>query len=559
VRFAGSSSSTSVSMEQIQKEVNESEEGETFQWKRTRQVRLPRTYYSYEDRGPRWDIPNNDIETVKHAIAERVFFTKQNGKFKRAPKPWDLEVFPDVPELAQRKLLAREHVLSTTNNFMSQMLGEVSSDGRVSPMTNLEFLECYGGAKRKTYESAVKSLEIKGFESKDCVVKTFTKDEYRKPGGAPRAIQPRSPRFNVCLGRYIKHVEHKVFEAIDKVYDPTGDCKTVAKGMNMAERGETISRMWNSFCKPVAIGLDASRFDQHINQLLLEIEHSVYLEVCGGSDELPPLKRLLQAQKVNKGAYKDKDGTIKYKVNGCRMSGDMNTSLGNVIIMCTLMYSYLESCGLKGRAKLLNDGDDCVLIMEESSVDKFKSGMEDWFRRMGITMQYDGVYNTLEEIEFCQSRPVRVNGSYVLVPRPSKRLYSDLFTTKPIKSKKVYEKMLGAKGECGRAMSRGVPIFQSYYEWFCRSAKPWRPKEGDYYWHYRQDLSDGMAGVCEIDTSTRISFYFAFGITPQEQIALEKYYDNRCALKHANPITDYTLQLDLPQRLAPPEQAPAFW
>jgi hypothetical protein len=354
----------------------------------------------------------------------------------------------------------------------------------------------------------------------------------------------------------LKHVEHKVFEAIDKVFDSTGCHRTVAKGMNMAERGEAISKMWKSFHKPVAIGLDASRFDQHINTCLLEIEHKVYKKVCGRSPDLLPLSELLRAQIFNKGEYKGLDGVLKYLVEGNRMSGDMNTSLGNVIIMCCLIYIYLTEKGLRNSAMLLNDGDDCVLIMDSRNVGKFRKGLEEWFLRFGITMQYDGVYHSLETVEFCQSRPVCVNGSYVLVPRPSKRLYADLFTTKPINSRKIHEKLLGAKAACGAAMSAGVPVFQEYYAWMCRSARPWRPEEGSYYYHYRQELSNGMShNRVEVDFSTRISFYFAFGITPAEQLVLEQYYRTRERLIFGSPINQYSLQLDAPQWLAEPEQA----
>jgi len=447
-------------------------------------------------------------------------------------------------------------VSRTTQSFAEKVVSEITSQGVVSPISAEEFLSYYGGAKLKCYEAAVESLKEQPLQDRDCMVKTFTKDEYCKPGGAPRAIQPRSPRFNVILGRYIKHVEHKVFEAIDKVYDATGSHRTVAKGMNMAERGETISHMWSSFSDPVAIGLDASRFDQHINQMLLEIEHSIYLQVCGTDPSLPSLASILKAQRVNNGVYKGPDGKIAYTVEGNRMSGDMNTSLGNVIIMCCLMHSYLTSKGLISCAKLLNDGDDCVLIMDRRNVDKFKEGMEEWFGRVGITMQYDGVYDSLEKVEFCQSRPIKVNGSYCLVPRPSKRLYSDLFTSKNITSRKVYHKMLGAKGDCGLAMSSGVPIFQSFYSWFCRSAKPWRPEEGNYYWHYRQELAAGMESrKSPVTWETRISFYHAFDITPQEQVLLEKYYDTKERLIYSRPLLTYHVGIDPMQTVAPPEQA----
>jgi hypothetical protein len=50
------------------------------------------------------------------------------------------------------------------------------------------------------------------------------------------------------------------------------------------------------------------------------------------------LAELLKWQLQNKGFARTIDGLIKYSVEGCRMSGDMNTALGNCTIMCALVY-----------------------------------------------------------------------------------------------------------------------------------------------------------------------------------------------------------------------------
>jgi len=336
-----------------------------------------------------------------------------------------------------------------------------------------------------------------------------------------------------------------------------GEHKTVAKGMNMIERGNNIAKMWNSFNDPVAVGLDASRFDQHINRLLLEYEHSIYhMWSSGQGEDLPPLSTLLKAQLNNRGSYHGKDGFIKYLVDGCRMSGDMNTSLGNVIIMTTLMHSYFESKGLLGKVKLLNDGDDCVIIMDRRHLNKFRDGLQEWFLEMGLTMEYDGIYTSLESVEFCQSRPVydSVHG-YRLVPRPTKRLYSDLITTKDISVKRVYNKQLGAIAGCGLALSDGLPIFNSFYKWLGRGATPWIPSQGDYYYKFRQELVDGMSRSDRpITDEERISFYFAFDITPAEQILIEQYYDELPDPIFTKAVADPPRSLDSIQYLVRPEQ-----
>lgn len=354
----GTCSKSKVKRSQIE-EVNKTG-CEKFRVCKARQVggRKPRRYFRIDGgSGPDWDIPNNDIESVSHAVLERVFFVKDtgNGGFKRSPKPWDHH---SVRNNENPMKDSEEKLRLRFREFAAKMNHAANTFGKASPITNQEFLDYYGGAKRKCYEAAVKSFNDRPLDERDCKVKCFTKDEYRKPGGAPRVIQPRSPRFNVMLGRYIKHLEHEIFSAIDEIFDPTKAHRTVAKGMNMTQRGNTIASMWDSFNDPVAVGLDASRFDQHINQILLKYEHSIYKMWSTGKGEgLVDLRKLLKAQLVNKGVYRGPDGSIKYTVKGCRMSGDMNTSSGNVIIMCTLMYAYFKSKNLLHSVKLLNDGE----------------------------------------------------------------------------------------------------------------------------------------------------------------------------------------------------------
>jgi len=561
----GVSTKSQITGEQVFEEIGG---GEKLLVQKSRQAgdhRKVRRYYRVRgDNGPDWDIPNNDIETVSHAVLERVFFVKDgNGGFKRTPKPWDHPSVQsdDTGSKRQQRKKTRDNAQSLMQDRFSQfneaMLVQVAEHGKVSPLSTDEFLDYYGGAKRRCYDQAVESLKTNPLEARDKHVKCFTKDEYLKPGGAPRVIQPRSPRFNVKLGRYVKHLEHRIFEAIDKIFDAGGEHKTVAKGMNMNERGEEVRRMWERYADPVAVGLDASRFDQHINELLLKQEHGVYkMWSTGVGDDLPNLTTLLAAQLENYGVYIGIDGRIRYKVKGCRMSGDMNTSLGNVIIMCSLMYAYFGEKGMLDKISLLNDGDDCVIIMERSNLEMFMDGLTDWFLQMGITMELDGIYDSLESIEFCQARPVfNEELGYVLTPRPSKRLYSDLISTKDLGTKKVYRKQVGAIAGCGLAMSSGQPIYQEFYSWLARGATPWVPENGDHYYKYRQELVEGMEHKRRTPTMMeRISFYFAFDITPVEQEIVESYYRNLpdplwCAQKF-----DPERSLDSIQYLVEPEQ-----
>lgn len=173
---------------------------------------------------------------------------------------------------------------------------------------------------------------------------------------------------------------------------------------------------------------------------------------------------------------------------------------------------------------------------------------------MGIEMEYDGTYDSLEEVEFCQAHPVAIGDSYVLCPNPAKRLYSDLITTKDVASPKVWRKQLGAIAGCGMAGSTGLPVFQKFYQWLGRSATPWIPEAGDYYHKYRQIVvkSTDMKYV-EPSLNSRISFFFAYGITPLEQVIMEQHFDAKAPLIPTILVTSYHHK-DIIQHLCQPVQ-----
>lgn len=258
--------------------------------------------------GTHFGVHNNSLNNLRRGLMERVYHVEVAGSLTLPPSPLPgafkaLEGFAHV---------FSKHVTPT------------------APMGYLDFVECYRGRRRTVYEKACASLQASEVSRADSVVSTFVKSEKinlsSKPDPAPRVIQPRHPRYNVEVGRFIKKIEHAVYNNIADVWGDT----TVLKGVNAHQQADLLRKKWDSFRRPVAIGLDASRFDQHVSTDALSWEHSIYLKYFSGS-ERAILKRLLSWQLVNTGRARASDGIIKYKVNGCRMSGDMNTGLGNCL------------------------------------------------------------------------------------------------------------------------------------------------------------------------------------------------------------------------------------
>lgn len=443
-----------------------------------------------------YGVHNTNVGNGLRAVMERVFFVKSEGGFARPPRP------------------AKGSLLRTLGKFKARLVAIAPS---TAPISREQFLDCYQGRKRKTYENAVESLHARELTRVDSYLTAFVKAEKinftDKGDPAPRLIQPRSPRFNVEVGCFIKPMEPSIYRSIDSLFG----APVVAKGRNAVQRGTMLEEAWSAVDNPVAIFLDASRFDQHVSFEALTWEHSVYTSMC--SD--PRLRKLLSWQLVNRGFVNCEDGRVKYSVEGCRASGDMNTALGNVLIMCAMMWTYLREHAPGSR--LINDGDDCVVIVQKHHLTAVLDSAKPWFLKLGFSMKVEGFTDVFERIEFCQAQPVwsGVHSQHIMVRDPRLALAKDNISVRPVNDLPTWERQTKAISECGLALAGDMPLYGAFYQCLTNDREVQRELNTgmDY-------LARGLVGSRVAPTArTRVSFYLAFDITPDEQEALECYYD----------------------------------
>lgn len=390
------------------------------------------------------------------------------------------------------------------------------------PIAREQFLAYYTGRRLGVYQRAVMSLEERPLTKGDFgVKKAFVKAEKinfsAKPDPAPRVIQPRDPRYNVEVGVYLRPLEHAIYKAIQEVFGGP----TVMKGYSAEQVAEHMRGMWDSFSDPVAVGLDASRFDQHVRPEMLRWEHSVYKQ-CFAKADRKKLAWLLEGQIKNKCYLQADDGRLRYHVDGSRMSGDMNTALGNCLIMCALVHRL----GLERSVKLrlANNGDDCVVVLERRDLARFVDGIQSWFRTYGFSMKVEEPVGVFEQIEFCQAHPVYDGDKWVMVRNVATTLSKDaVCVNRDYGHGPAAKKWLGAVGECGLAMTGGIPVVQEHYAAFVRNGSSglgenavWT-ETGMYY------LSRGLQREYREPTeAARVSFWLAFGVSPTQQVAYEE-------------------------------------
>ena len=268
----------------------------------------------------------------------------------------------------------------------------------------------------------------------------------------------------------------------------------------------------------LAIGLDAKKFDMHVSTHALKYEHSYYTQVWPDKR----LSRVLKWQLVNTGVAVCEDGEVHFRMNGTRASGDLNTSLGNCIIMCAAIWAFCQEQQID--AELGNNGDDCVLIVERADVDKVLKNVDGFFRRLGFRMTSEKPVDIFERIEFCQSHPVKCGGSWSMVRDVRTCLKKDPMCLLPMPNDKVWRKWLGAVGECGIATVPGCPILGEFYRCFKRNGVKSTDGFKAHVFKNTSMLERMTDETCPVDGEARASFYRAFGVTPDMQIAVEQYY-----------------------------------
>jgi len=453
-------------------------------------------------------IHNNSLRNLRRGLLERVFFVELDGTLQPPPQP-----LRDV--FAARAGDVRKRLLKVLP--------------KLTPWSAEQFCATYVGRRRATYEATARELTTRLISRQDGYLRTFVKAEKVdftvKGDPAPRVIQPRAPAYILETGRYLKQMEHPVFRGLADVWGHRRDGgKVVMKGLSPYGVAEQLQGKWLARTRPVAVGLDASRFDQHVSAQALMFEHSIYLNCFVGEDRAY-LKQLLEWQVSNKGVGRASDGYVKYTVDGCRGSGDINTSLGNCLLMCVLVKAFCESVGLT-RVDLANNGDDCVLFMEEEDLHRLTT-LKAWFRDMGFTMKVEEPVREFERIEFCQGHPVWTPEGWLMVRNLKTALSKDAITILDMRyhAKRVWH----AVGTCGLSIAGGVPVFDRFYKCFQRAGSARGLEVEQDAWYNSSGffrMSRGMnRSDCHIHPLTRYSFWRAFGVTPDEQIALETYYD----------------------------------
>lgn len=384
--------------------------------------------------------------------------------------------------------------------------------------------------KREIYRAGLDSTLELPFHAK-CT--GFVKQEnvpYKK-ADKPRMIQFRNPIFLAHMLSWMKPLEHAFYH--NRYCFNRYQKKTCAKGMSPLERMTVLEEMTASLVDPHFVGLDGSAFDAHVTRGALRAEWDFYVKamrVAGYHPEtLRKARRMGKCQEVNTTRSQCDDGSVKWKTVGNRMSGDLNTGLGNSVLQSCFIAAVMDELGVPEECwRMLVDGDDAVLLVGGAYMHLITAdSITNLFKQYSQEVKVEGLtpisLDNMEPIDFCQSRPVRIDGKWRLVRNPWKVYNGYKQQAIYYRSLEEAQRFFATVAPAEMIYAAGVPVHQELFTLFHRLGNNAKPLDavGRRFW-LRNAASSGVEYSEEITLQTRESYYKAFGMPALEQLQIEE-------------------------------------
>jgi hypothetical protein len=375
---------------------------------------------------------------------------------------------------------------------------------------------------RRRYLEAERSLLVEGpLVKKDWKLAAFLKAEKCGAGkdAKPRLIFPRSPRYNLVLASWLKPFEHWLwgFLTAARLFGGS-NTRVVAKGLNPRRRANLIRRKFNGFSDGVCFEVDGKAFEAHVTQPHLHQEHKIYKRAYPGDSELADVLSLQRFEGTTQNG-------VKFSRRGGRASGDFNTGMGNSLIMLANCVGVLSSYGV--RYDILVDGDNALVFLERAdSVRVLGTFYQDVLNAGGFEMTLEKPVSYLEGIRFGRSAPVWV-GHWTMVREPWSVLSGAYASHRWLREPRFGRRWVHGVAQCELSLALGVPVLQAAALSVLRQTAEEKkvPTEAlsDYF-----VVGAWLAGeedVVPVRSDARLSFERAFGISPDEQVAMEGYLE----------------------------------
>jgi hypothetical protein len=386
----------------------------------------------------------------------------------------------------------------------------------------LETVQSYSGSLHRRYAEALTSLNEEGLVPHDFKIKAFLKaDKIHHPKlTKPRMIFPRSPRYNLVVASWLKPLEHWLWGNLtSRRLFGGSNTRVVMKGLSPRQRANVIVRKFRNFRECVVFEVDGKAFEAHVGTESLKAEHKVYTSAYGSDRRLA---RLLRVQECLSGRT---EGGWEFSRPGGRASGDVNTGMGNSLLMLAVVVGVLR--GFPGlHFDVAVDGDNALLFMEADRLDEVVSEFPTRaLRHSGQEVVLERPVRIIEQIRFGRSAPVDLGpGRGWTMVRELNNVLSGMCSSHIHLRHAAFAPLwLRGVAMCELSLARGVPVLQAVTLKLLQATETRKAVKADFYrdYFYVGAWLAGRECALPVHADTRASFWRAFGVDPEEQVRLE--------------------------------------
>lgn len=348
---------------------------------------------------------------------------------------------------------------------------------------------------------------------RSCDIKSFVKDEFYPDIKPLRCINARDDWFKCCSGPLFDAISKKVFSL-----------PYFIKKVPVLERPtDIIESIWDLVSD--VINADATSYEAHfIEEIMDNIEFVLYDYM---TERVPDYHHKMSYIKhVLKGPQLLKFKFMSVKLNATRMSGEMNTSLGNgfTTLMLNMFLSYIKNLKMNIRA----EGDDNLSKWQKS---EFKPTAEEW-EELGWIMKIEepreanlgafcgNVFDVEDKIVVTDPRTaLRTFGwtgkRYVSAGRA---LQLQLLRSKALSLSHQYNgcPLLGAFGRRVEQLTRGITIRKSVIN----CMEQYKREQAQIY------ITTPLPDYVEPPMATRLLVENLYGINIKDQLSFESSLTN---------------------------------
>lgn len=367
----------------------------------------------------------------------------------------------------------------------------------------------------------LRGFDLDGYDDNNCLQKRdeecieFVKRETYPSFKEARLINSRHDAFKVLTGPFFHGVEKELFKL-----------KWFVKYIPVRDRAKVISTLFVP--GSLAVCTDYSSFESmFVPKLWCAAEGKLYSYMAKNcSKQLRDnIANILSGQNVMK--FRSSEGRITTYLDGTRMSGDMCTSLGNGFTNLMMMLFVAHESGVEVDGYV--EGDDGLFMTSGPLCDEL-------FARLGATIKLE--QKEINQASFCGNIFDLQAGQNIVDPIEKMVGFGWSTSRLAIGTGKNHKALLEAKARSLAFECPGCPILSSLSNYVLRCVghndmhKILNDKSLNDY--ERERLSNALewrGPQVAVSPRTRELVSELYGVSVNEQLAIESYFDRQTELK----------------------------